>query len=166
MRDALDSRAKTLRRTAIKRRLAIQAAGCAAGAANPERVLSFGEVHYKLVEQYAPPSVLVNEDFDIVHVSESAGKYLRFAGGEPSKSVLKAIHPDLLPDLRAALFSVKQEGAPVEFRDIRMGLDGNGVLYKFDRPPGGHRRGRGPFPAGNFRRGAGRWQATRASERA
>ena len=85
----------------------------------PDRLLSFGEVHYKLVEQYAPPSVLINEDFEIVHVSESAGKYLRFAGGEPSKSILKAVHPDLVPDLRAALFSVRQDGEPVEFRNLR-----------------------------------------------
>ena len=89
----------------------------------PERMLSFGEMHYKLVEQYAPPSVLVNEEFEIVHVSESAGKYLRFAGGEPSKSVLKAVHPDLLADLRAALFSVRQEAKPVEFRNLRVGTD-------------------------------------------
>jgi two-component system CheB/CheR fusion protein len=93
-----------------------------------ERMLSFGEMHYKLVEQYAPPSVLVNEDFEIVHVSESAGKYLRFAGGEPSKSILKAVHPDLLGDLRAALFSVRQEGAPAEFRNIRTGA-GDGETF-------------------------------------
>jgi two-component system CheB/CheR fusion protein len=98
-----------------------------AGGTN-ERLLSFGEMHYKLVEQYAPPSVLVNEDFEIVHLSESAGKYLRFAGGEPSKNILKAVHPDLLGDLRAALFSVRQDGVPAEFRNIRTGTD-NGEIF-------------------------------------
>ncbi len=95
--------------------------------ADGERALSFGDVHYKLVEQYAPPSVLVNEDFEIVHLSESAGRFLRFAGGEPSNSLLKAVHPDLLPDLRAALFSARHERKTARFENISADIDGNSV---------------------------------------
>ena len=88
------------------------------------RMISFGEMHYKLVEHYAPPSMLLNEDFEIVHLSENAGRFLRFAGGEPSNNLLKAIHTDLLADLRAALFTTQREGVTSEMNDIRMVLDG------------------------------------------
>jgi two-component system CheB/CheR fusion protein len=92
------------------------------------RRVSFGELHYKLVEQYAPPSVLVNEDFDIVHLSESAGKYLHFSGGEPTSNLLKVVYADLLPDLRAALFSSQRERKTSEFQNIAIELDGKKVL--------------------------------------
>lgn len=94
---------------------------------NRDRRVSFGELHYKLVEQYAPPSVLVNEDFDIVHLSESAGKYLYFSGGEPTSNLLKVANPELIPDLRAALFSSQRERKTSEFQNIAIELEGRKV---------------------------------------
>ncbi len=92
---------------------------------NPrERVTSLGEIHYKLLENYAPSSVLVNQDFDIVYSSGAAGKFLRFPGGEPSRNLLKAINPDLLPDLRAALFNAQREHKSSEFPNVRVRFDG------------------------------------------
>jgi len=88
------------------------------------QMISFGDMHYKLVERYAPPSVLVNEDFEIVHLSENAGRFLRFAGGEPSNNLLKTIHTDLLADLRAALFTTQREGVTSEMNNIRVVNDG------------------------------------------
>jgi two-component system, chemotaxis family, CheB/CheR fusion protein len=85
---------------------------------------SLGEIHYKLLEKFATPSVLVNQDFDIQYLSESAGRYLHFKGGEPSDNLLKLVHADLLPDLRGALFTAQREQRTVEFKDIRALIDG------------------------------------------
>src|SRR5579871_3467817 len=49
--------------------------------------LSYLDLHQRLLEQYGPPSVLVNEDYDIVHLSESAGQFLQMTGGEPSHNL-------------------------------------------------------------------------------
>ena len=47
------------------------------------------DLHQRLLEQYAPPSiVIVNEEYEIVHLSERAGRYLQFVGGEPSHNLL------------------------------------------------------------------------------
>ena len=35
------------------------------------------EPHQRLLEQYAPPSIVVTEDHDVLHVSGRAGRYLR-----------------------------------------------------------------------------------------
>src|SRR5262249_15030110 len=78
--------------------------------AGARRAISFGELHFKLLEQYAAPSVVVNEDYDIVHLSESAGRFLRFTGGEPSHNLLTVVHPDLRIELRTALFRAVQKG--------------------------------------------------------
>ncbi|HLM01272.1 MAG TPA: chemotaxis protein CheB, partial [Pyrinomonadaceae bacterium] len=87
-----------------------------------ERSSLLDELNYKLLESIAPPSVLVDQDFDIQYLSEGAGRFLRFKGGEPSNNLLKLVNADLLPDLRAALFSARHERKAAHFRNIRVRL--------------------------------------------
>jgi two-component system CheB/CheR fusion protein len=95
--------------------------------ANAENINSVGALHHEVVEQLAPPSVLVSEDFDIMHISANAGRYLRFAGGEPTRSLLKTVHPNLRLDLHAALLEAKNRapGAIAQTRRLRLELQGN-----------------------------------------
>jgi two-component system CheB/CheR fusion protein len=87
---------------------------------NEKRKVSFGELHQKLLEQYAPPSVIINHDYDIVHLSDRAGRFLQFVGGEPSHNLLKVVHPELRLDLRTALFQAIQSGLSVEALRVRL----------------------------------------------
>ncbi|MBS1794426.1 MAG: PAS domain-containing protein [Acidobacteria bacterium] len=89
---------------------------------------SFGELHHRLLEQYAPPSILINREDEILHLSESAGRFLRFVGGEPTSNLLKVVHPGLLPDLRAALYAARQEGKNIEAKNVRIDLEGAETL--------------------------------------
>ncbi len=77
----------------------------------PERV-SWTELHLKLIERLGPPSLVINDDADILHLSEGAGAFLRFAGGEPSMNLFRAVHPMLRVELRAALFRARQTSQP------------------------------------------------------
>ena len=88
----------------------------------PERI-SFGDLHQKLLEEYAPPSLVINEEYDILHISERAGRFLQITGGEPSKNLLKLIRPELRLELRSALYQATQRQSSVEARGlkIRMG---------------------------------------------
>jgi len=72
--------------------------------------LAWSELHLRLIERFGPPSLVVNGDHDILHLSESAAPLLQFAGGEPSMNLLRAVHPDLRVELRAALFRARQSG--------------------------------------------------------
>jgi two-component system, chemotaxis family, CheB/CheR fusion protein len=85
---------------------------------------SMSELHQQVIESLAPPSVLINEEFDIEHLSAHAGRYLRFTGGEPTRNLLKLIHPDLRAELHAALLEAKlgKAGAMVQSR-LQMGSD-------------------------------------------
>ncbi len=65
---------------------------------------SLADLHLRLIEQFAPPSVIVNADHEVVHISEHAGEFLKFAGGEPSMNLLELVQPTLRAELRAALF--------------------------------------------------------------
>ncbi|MFL6675932.1 MAG: CheR family methyltransferase, partial [Massilia sp.] len=68
----------------------------APGSAPPERrshpggkrQFSFSGLHQRALAQVAPPSLVVDRDSNIVHMSEHAGQYLRMNSGEPSRNVL------------------------------------------------------------------------------
>jgi two-component system CheB/CheR fusion protein len=90
--------------------------------------LSYADLHQRLVEQYGPPSVVVNEDYDILHISEGAGRYLQVRGGEPSHNLLKLIRPELGFELRTALFQAVQNRTSVEARDIPVSIGANPQL--------------------------------------
>jgi two-component system CheB/CheR fusion protein len=78
--------------------------------------LTFGDLHQRILEEYAPPSILINQEFEILHVSESAGRYLQIAGGELSQNILKLILPELRIELHSAISQALQKKIPVEAR--------------------------------------------------
>ena len=82
--------------------------------------ITYNQLHVKLLEEYAPPSVVVNETYDIVHLSKRAGKYLEFAGGEPTNNLLHVIHPDMRLALRTALFQAVQHRTNVEAKKVQL----------------------------------------------
>lgn len=100
------------------------AAALAGGRAGEPRNGPWGELHLRLLEQLAPPSLLVDHDFEIVHLSPSAGRFLQFGGGEPSRNLLRTVNPALRIELRAALARAAQSGEPVEVARVPAELDG------------------------------------------
>lgn len=85
---------------------------------------SFAELHQQVLELYAPPSMIVNRALDIVHMSDRAGHFLRYAGGEPTHNVLKLIAPELRLELRTALFQAIHSKSSVEARRAQVERDG------------------------------------------
>ncbi|HEU5145434.1 MAG TPA: PAS domain S-box protein, partial [Chryseosolibacter sp.] len=90
--------------------------------ATTERI-THSELHQRLLEEYAPPSIVVDEHYEIVHLSDRAGRYLHVAGGEPSQNLLKLIRPELRLDLRSALYQATQRRAAVEARGLKLSID-------------------------------------------
>ena len=78
--------------------------------AREQRAVSAGELHRDLLEMYAPPSVLIDEDHQIIHLSNAAGRFLRFIGGEPTSNLLRVVHPDLRLEVSTALYAAVAEG--------------------------------------------------------
>jgi two-component system CheB/CheR fusion protein len=88
-----------------------------------KRQFTFAEIHQRVLAQYAPPSVVVNREYDIVHMSDRAGKYLRHAGGEPSRNLISLVHPEIRLELRTALFQALQTAKSVDARSVKLGSD-------------------------------------------
>ncbi len=87
-------------------------------------VLPWSELHFKLIERLAPPSVVVNREYDIVHLSENAGRYLQFSAGELKRNLLALVNPALRIPLRAALFQAARTKEPVDVPEVPAEVDG------------------------------------------
>ncbi|MDQ8033206.1 MAG: CheR family methyltransferase, partial [Bordetella sp.] len=88
------------------------------------RSASWGELHFRLIDHLAPPSILVDEQQDILHLSAAAGHYLFHGGGEPSRNLMRVIHPALRIELRAALYRAAQSGETAEGAPVVLELEG------------------------------------------
>ncbi|MBV8376247.1 MAG: histidine kinase, partial [Verrucomicrobia bacterium] len=86
--------------------------------------LSAGELHYRLVERLAQPSVLVNPHHEIVHLSEQAGRFLQFGGGAPTMNLLHLVHPALRVELHAALLKATETGLEVDVPRVPLEVGG------------------------------------------
>ena len=85
---------------------------------------TWSEVHFRLLEAFAPPSLVVDAENNIVHLSENAGRFLRFSSGEPSANLLRSVDPLLRLELRTALFRARHTGETVEISSAPTEMDG------------------------------------------
>ncbi len=75
-----------------------------------------------LLEHYAPPAVIVDPDLHIVRFQGDTSPYLAPATGQASFHLLKMVRPELVVDVRAAIYKARREGIAVlkdavEFRN-------------------------------------------------
>ena len=87
-------------------------------------VSSWSELHFQLVERLAPPSVLVDQEHQTVHLSATVGRFLQFGGGEPTRDVLRMVHPAMRIELRAALYRAAQPGAEPQVFQSHLNWEG------------------------------------------
>lgn len=88
------------------------------------RLFSFAEIHLHKAAQQAPPSILVNDKSEIVHIAEGASRFLRHVGGEPTRDLVALVAPAWRLELRTALFRAQKSGAEVGTGPVRYEQDG------------------------------------------
>ncbi|WP_232468124.1 CheR family methyltransferase [Bordetella genomosp. 13] len=84
---------------------------------------AYAEIHQRALEQYAPPSVIVDHEANIVHMSDRAGRFLRHSGGEPSRSLPALVQRELRMELRTAMFQALHSRKSVEARRVEMNVN-------------------------------------------
>lgn len=94
------------------------------GSGPATRGVSWGEVHLKLLEHLGPPSVLIDAEHDIVHLSPSAAQLLQHAAGEPTRNLLRLVPSALRIELRTALHRAMQGGELVETPKVKVAAGG------------------------------------------
>ena len=79
---------------------------------------SFEDVYLQLLDEHAPPGVVVSAQKDIAHVFKGAEPYLRVTTGTPTQNVLEVVRPELRTALRRVLLQAKNEGKEVRSREV------------------------------------------------
>lgn len=82
---------------------------------------SFADMHHRALARRTPPSLIVDGDGNILHMSEGVGRYLQLAGGEPSRNLLNLVLPSLRLTLRSTLFQARQGIEAVSSRPVDLG---------------------------------------------
>ncbi len=141
--------------------------------------LAPGDLHLRLLEQFAPPSLVVTEENVLLHVSAHATRYLQMTAGEPSRDVLALARPELRGDLRTALQLALQQRSTIEVGGVRVAAGGRQGLVRItvrpvlraDDPPRGYQlvlfadeEGPVPGPVANGRRNTSPDAGTRGLE--
>ncbi len=86
------------------------------------------EAERLLLDRYAPAALVVDSDLQIVHFQGNTGAFLSPASGEPSFHLLRMIRPELLVDMRTAIYQAKQESSTVQKEGVRFKHNGE-TLY-------------------------------------
>jgi two-component system, chemotaxis family, CheB/CheR fusion protein len=83
------------------------------------------EFDRRLVTQFAPATVFVNDELEIVHTRGNVSRYLKLSPGRASLNVLKMAREALLIELRNALGRAKKDGETIRKHGIVL-KNGNG----------------------------------------
>ncbi|WP_036249190.1 CheR family methyltransferase [Massilia sp. BSC265] len=99
-----------------------------------KRQASFAELHQRALSMVAPPSVVIDREGNLVHMSEQAGRFLRMNAGEPSRSLLALVLPELRLELRSAMYQAMQNDAAIECRPVELQQEELGTVAMTVRP--------------------------------
>ena len=83
------------------------------------------EKHRKAIETYGPPSILIDENYAILHISETAGRYLFQPKGPITSDVIKLVRPELQLELRTALFQAFEKKKAAFSKPVSVQFNGH-----------------------------------------
>lgn len=96
---------------------------------------SYSGAHQRALDQYGPPTVLIDPAFQILHLSQAAGRFLRHAGGDPSHNILVLINPKLRVELRTAVLQALKTNRAIHARVVLIHQDGKDICVKVGAHP-------------------------------
>lgn len=100
-----------------------------------EKHSTYARLHQRALEKLGPPTALIDSDFRIVHLSDGAGRYLRYVGGEPSHHLPTLVIPELQVDVRATVHEALKRDAIVASRPIPLSNGGLSVEVTITAAP-------------------------------
>jgi len=94
------------------------------GAQPTQGLPTVGALHHRIVERYAPPSLLLSAEDKVVHFSENAGRYLVHPGGVPTTNVFKLVREELQIELRSVVQNARDRQLPAASHPVALLAEG------------------------------------------
>ena len=95
------------------------------------------------VEPAQLPALIVDEQFQILHLFEGAARFLRIGSGQPSHSLLDVVHPQLREAVRATLARAMARQRAAESPSVAVTIEGGEELVTIVVQPLPDHQGRG-----------------------
>jgi two-component system CheB/CheR fusion protein len=92
-----------------------------------------------LLQRYAPASVLINPDGDILYITGRTGKYLEPSAGKANMNIYSMAREGLRNELPGAIRKAKQNAEPVKLLNLKIGINGGTqivdiTIQQIDKP--------------------------------
>ncbi len=92
-----------------------------------------------VLQNYAPPSVLINSEGDILYITGRTGKYLEPAAGKANMNIYAMAREGLRNELPGAIRKAKESFAAVKIQNIKIGTNGGTqtvelTLHQIEKP--------------------------------
>jgi len=94
------------------------------------RLSAFADIHRDRRAALGAPSILLDANADIVHISACAAHYLRHPGGEPTRELAALLPSPLQLPLRTALYQARENGQSSATGPLRHVRDGQARLVE------------------------------------
>lgn len=89
------------------------------------RPVSFAEMtHRLLLDQFAPPAVLINRKYEILYFFGATDRYLAVPAGEPTQDLMMMARDGLRTKLRSAIHKAVRENGPVTLQGAQVKRNG------------------------------------------
>lgn len=86
----------------------------------------------RIIAQYSPPCVFLDEHFDILYFQGKTHKYLAQPGGKPTVNILKMARRELQAKLASALHKAVRQRTRVVFEGVQVAPDDNSGVFIVD----------------------------------
>ncbi len=81
-----------------------------------------------LIEDYAPPCVIINSEFEVLYVYGSTGKFLEAAKGKASLNLSRMIREDMKKEVSSGVRKVLSSNSVVRYDGLKVKNDGGTIL--------------------------------------
>ena len=78
---------------------------------------------HTLLQRYVPPTIMVNERHQVVHVFGDASHYLTVRPGRATLDIESVVHPDLRTPIIAAIHRIKGTRSPISYPSVPLHSD-------------------------------------------
>ncbi|MFJ4386231.1 CheR family methyltransferase [Pseudomonas sp. NPDC089408] len=82
---------------------------------------AYAELHHRALARRTPPSLIIDGEGAILHLSDGVGRFMQLGAGELSRNLLNLVLPSLRLALRSTLFQARQGTEAVTSRPVDLG---------------------------------------------
>ena len=111
-----------------------------------EEIHTYEQQHENTLEIQGPPSVLINADHMILHVSQTAGRYLLQPRGAITGDILRLVRPELQMELRTSILKAFDKDRVTVSRPVLVQFNGHPHRVIVSVRPRNHSTGESRMP--------------------